>query len=394
AHALIKSIDVSKAEFSKGVRAVITGEDFPVMTGSSISDRPPLARNKVRHFGEPLAIVVADSEQEAMAAVDLIEVEYESLPVIKYKQDSISWDANLIHKNLGNYYCPDTEMYPIANSNIADKTKIRKGNMETAWSQCDAVVEYSFNMPQSDHIAMETRNARAEISSDGTVNIYTSTQAPFGVKEEVSKVFAIPEGKVIVHTPLVGGAFGGKASVSLEFLAYMASWKVGGQMVRIANPREQDISSFPSKLGAEGRVRLGARKNGTIKAMESTYHVDIGAYADTGPRMARAIATDCSGPYNIENIKCDVYSIYTNHNYSTSFRGFGHGASTFGVEGAIEKLAKELDIDSLELRKINAIKPDDLAPTRDRISLSNTGSLEPCLEKLKEIINWDEGSRI
>ncbi len=394
AHGLIKTLDISKAQVYKGVQAVITGDDFPILTGSIINDRPPLARKKVRHYGEPIAMVVADTEQEAAAAVNLIKVEFEDLNVVNSIRDAIKKNPTLVHEDLGRYSYPDREVYPLADSNIADKIRIRKGNMEYAWSQCDSVIEYKFTLSQSDHIAMETRNARAEISSDGTVNIYSSTQGPFGVREEVSKAFGIPEGKVIVHTPYVGGAYGGKASVHLEFLAYMASYKVGGRMVRIANTREQDISSFPCKLGAEGKVRLGGTKQGKILAMEATYYADCGAYSDTGPRMARAMATDCSGPYNIENIHCDVYALYTNHNYSTSFRGFGHGASTFAIEGAIEKLAKKLNIDSLEFRKINSIRPGNYGPTGNKISLSNTGNLEFCLSKLKEIMNWDEGRKI
>lgn len=119
AHALIKDIDISKAQVSNGVRAVITGEDSSVLTGSTIQDRPILARDKVRYFGEPIALVVADSEQEAMVAVDLIEVEYEPLAVVNSIRDGIRENPTLVHKNLGHYFCPDEEILPLANSNIA-----------------------------------------------------------------------------------------------------------------------------------------------------------------------------------------------------------------------------------------------------------------------------------
>lgn len=394
AHGIIKKIDVSKAVANKGVRTIITGDDFPILTGSIICDRPPLARNKVRYFGEPVALVVANSEQEAIAAVNLIEVEYEPLSVVNSIKDALEENTTLVHEDLGYYMYPDKEVYPVSNSNIAHHMKIRKGNMKSGWEESDIIVQYNFFLPQSDHLAMETRNARAEISSDGTVNIYTSTQAPFGVKEEISKAFNIPEGKVIVHTPLVGGGFGGKASTQLEFLAYMASLKTGGCMVRIANTREQDISSYPSKLGAQGKIKIGATKDGVIKALKCTYYVDCGAYSDTGPRMARAIATDCSGPYNIKNIHCDSFAVYTNHSYATSYRGFGHGVSTFGIEMAIDKLSRKLGIDPIKIRRINAIGPGNLSPTQDEISLSNTGDLKACISRLKKIINWDEGNKV
>ena len=282
----------------------------------------------------------------------------------------------------------------MANSNISNHVKIRKGNIENAWQTSDVIVEYEFNMPQADHLAMETRNAKCQISPDGTVDIYTSTQAPFGVKEQISTDYGIPEGKVVVHTPLVGGGFGGKASAAVEFLAYLASLAVGGKMVTIANTREEDISTSPSKLGAEGKVKLGATKDGKITGLECIYYINSGAYANTAPNMARAAATDCSGPYNIENIYCDSYCVYTNHTYATSFRGFGHGISTFGIEMAMHKLAKELGMDPLELRKINAIKEGDLSPTQSLMTLSNTGDLDKCISNLKNIMNWDAGNKI
>lgn len=394
AHALIKKIDISKALKSKGVQTIITGDYSHALTGSMINDRPPIAKDKVRYWGEPVALVIGNTEQDAAAAVNLIEVEYEDLPVVNSIEDAIKLDATLVHENLQYYYYPNEEICPIANSNISNHIKIRKGNMDYGWAQSDVKIEFSFSMPQSDHLAMETRNAMAEISSDGVVNIYTSTQAPFGVKEEISKIYNIPEGKVIVHTPLVGGAFGGKAAVQLEFLAYLASHAVGGRMVRISNPREQDISSFPSKLGAEGKIKIGATKEGIIKALECIYFIDCGAYVDIGPRMAKAMAADCSGPYNIENIRCDTFSIYTNHCYATSYRGFGHGVSIFAIDRAIEKLSKKLGMDSLEIRRKNTIRPGDLAPTQDKITLSNTGDLDSCLVRLKEIMDWDQGNKM
>ncbi len=394
AHALIKNIDISKAKASKGVKAVITGEYYHVLAGNMINDRPPIAKDRVRYFGEPVALVVAATEAQAWAAVALIEVEYEPLPVVNSIKDAISKNPTLVHEKLAQYTCPSPDVVPIAGSNICNHVKIRKGNMEKAWKQCDVIAEYSFTMPQSDHLAMETRNAKAKISPDGTVDIYTSTQAPFGVKEELSTVYGIAEGKVLVHTPLVGGAFGGKASVSIEILAYLASRAVGGKMVTIANTREEDINTAPSKLGAEGTIKVGATSDGKLMAMEAVYYVDSGAYANTAPNMARAAATDCSGPYNINNIHCDSYCVYTNHIYATSYRGFGHGISTFAVEMSLNRLAKKLKMDPFEIRRINAINEEDLSPTQNKITLSNTGDLDKCISTLKELIDWDNGKRL
>src|SRR5699024_7697163 len=144
-------------------------------------------------------------------------------PIINSVSDAIKPNATLIHENLALYHCPNPQVYPQSNSNIVDHIKIRKGNINQGWDESDLIVESNFSIPQSDHLAMETRNASAEISPSGNVIIHTSSQAPFTVKEELSKVFSIPEGNIVVHTPLVGGGFGGKAAVDLEFLAYLAS---------------------------------------------------------------------------------------------------------------------------------------------------------------------------
>lgn len=307
AHATIKKIDTSKALKSEGVIAVITGEDAPYLTGSMIHDRPPIARDKVRYFGEPVAVVIATREDDAMRGVSLIDTEFEKLPVVNKIKDAIKENPTLVHKNLGKYTYPATDIYPKAHSNIMDHVKIRKGNMQSGWSETDIIIESRFFLPQSDHIAMETRNATAQIMPNGTVIIHTSSQGPFTVKEELSHVFKIPEGKVIVRTPLVGGAFGGKATIQLEYIAYLASRAVGGRKVIVRNTREEDIMSSPGKLAVEAQVKIGATYDGKIKALECIYYVDCGAYADTGPRMAKSMAIDCSGPYNIENIHCDSY---------------------------------------------------------------------------------------
>ncbi|MDR7870993.1 MAG: xanthine dehydrogenase family protein molybdopterin-binding subunit [Tissierellaceae bacterium] len=393
-HAEILSIDTTQAETSSGVQAVITSEQIPILMGGIIEDRPPLARGRVRYFGEPVAVVVANTEEEAERAIPLIKVNYKPLPVINSIEDAIKPDATLIHENLGSYVCSTIDVFPKAHTNICNEVNVRKGDMSDGFSESDIILESEFKLPHSDHIAMEIRNSRAEILPSGKVIIYTSTQAPTTIQRDLSKAFKIQQSNIVVKVPLVGGAFGGKSNTHLEILAYIASKAVDGKMVRITNTREQDIMSAPSKIEVEAKLKIGATKDGKIKALESRYYVNCGAYSGSGPRMTRAIASDCSGPYNIENIYCDSLTVYTNHTYVTAYRGFGHTAFTFCVERMIDKLAKELNMDSLELRLKNAISPGDLSPTQTEITLSNTGDLPKCLNRLKELIDWDEGSKI
>ena len=394
AHGRIKAIDVSAAAALPGVRAIVTGEDYPILTGPLLEDRPPLARDQVRYYGEPVALVVADEEKIAAQAVFLIQVEYEPLPALNSPSEAIKPGAVILHENLGSYKKVVNDIYPEPGTNICDRKQIRKGDMQKGFAESEVVLEGHFALPQSDHIAMEPRTAQAKINADGTVFIRSSSQAPHGIKKEVSSVFGLEEGKVVVEVPFVGGGFGGKAPIQLELLAYMASQAVGGREVRILNSRENDIVTSPCKMGLEASIKIGARKSGKIQAIQMTFLVDTGAYSDIGPRLAKAIAVDCTGPYHIENVWCDALCVYTNHPYATSFRGFGHASYTFCVERMLDKLAHRLQMDPALLRESNALQPDQLTPTQVKVTASNFGNLSACITQLKQLIHWSEGERL
>ncbi|HHV12952.1 MAG TPA: xanthine dehydrogenase family protein molybdopterin-binding subunit [Clostridiales bacterium] len=392
-HARIKSIDCSKASQLKGVRAIITGNDFPVLSGALLEDRPPIAKDVVRYAGEPVAVVVAATEAIALKAVRMIEVEYEPLKAVFSTGEALKKDAPLLHPDLGEYKRIQKDVQPVEYSNIASKFQIRKGNIEEGFSESYAVIERNYKLPPSDHLAMEVRAVRAEISVDGKIKIETSSQAPYTVVKQLSSCFQIPAGNIEVNVPFVGGAFGGKAPVTLEFLAYMACVKVNGAPVRLTVSREEDMATAPCRLGLEAAIKIGAKSDGTITAATFTFYLDTGAYSDISPYMSKAIAVDCTGPYNIPNLSCDSYCIYTNHTYSTSYRGFGHLCYTFCVERAMEDLAEKCGMDPVDFRKTNAIRPGDLTPNQVVSTYSNTGNPELCLEKLKTLLHWD-GRRV
>ncbi len=394
AHGKIKSIDTSLASKASGVQGVITGDNAQgVLTGTFIEDRPPLAVGKVRYYGEPIAVVIAETELEAAKAVEMIKVEYEQLPVLNSPGDSIKPNAFLVHENLNNYRRVK-QCYPKPGTNIASEVKIRKGDMVKGWAESDTIVEESFVLPQADHIAMETRSVRLRISKDGNVIIHSTTQGPYIIRKKLSRHFGIDVGKITVHTPMVGGAFGGKAAVQLEMIAYLASKAVDGREVILVNTREEDMISSPCRIGLEARVKLGATKEGVLKAAEITYLVDSGAYSDMGAVMTKSIASDCTGPYRIENVCCNSMCVYTNHPYVTSYRGFGHSEYTVAIERTIDKLANALGMDKIELRLKNVAVPGDTTPTQAALNISNIGSLPKCIERLKALIKWEEGEKI
>ena len=388
-HAKIAGIDTSKAWQVPGVRAILSGKRYP-LTGEAIRDRPPIAVDKVRYHGEPVAVVVADTPSQAKTAADLINVKYELLPVVNSPTQAFQKGAPLVHEHLGEYK-KEEDSLPVPGTNIATHIKIRKGDMEQGWAESETVVEASFSFAPSDHAAMETRCATAEIQPDGTIIIMTSSQAPFMVKRLLADYFDEDMGKIIVHTPLVGGAYGGKAAVQLEVLAYLASKELGGKPVKLFNTREEDILTSPCHIGLDATVKLGADRNGKIKAAEIRYLWDGGAYSDKAIDVTRSGTVDCTGPYNIANVWCDSYCMYTNHPYAAPFRGFSHSELSFAIERTMDLLAQKLNIDPLQLRYLNAIMPGDTTPTRVRLTKSNVGDLRKCIEKLRELIQWDEG---
>lgn len=388
-HARICNIDTSKAAAVKGVKAIVTGDDYKELHGPLLLDRPALARDVVRYAGEPVALVVAQDEAAAQQAVLQIDVTYEPLPVVLTPSQALSPGAVLVHEQVKGYKRMLIDVCPEAGTNIASRYQIRKGDAEKAFQACDYIIEKQFHLPPSYHVAMEVRTSRAEILADGTVKITTASQSPYAVRQQLADAFLIEAGKIQVRVPFVGGGFGGKSPVMLEILAYIASKSVGGQAVRVLVPREQDMASAPKRLALEATIKLGANKNGQLQAAEMTFAVDSGAYTDISPNMAKAIAVDCTGPYHIENVSCDSLCVYTNHTYSTAYRGFAHESYTFCIERTLDSLAKKMGQDPLQLRLQNAIHSGSTTPTQVLCTDSLIGDLPQCLNKIQQLTAWD-----
>ena len=389
AHANIISIDTEEAKNAPGVRAVVTGEDLPFVVGLYLGDKYPLARDKVRHFGEAVAAVVADSEAEALEALDLIKIKYEQLDPVLTIEDALSDNSILVHEDLGNYK-HISAIHPEPGTNVANRTKIRKGSIELGFEESHVIIDETFHYMGGDHVAMETRATIAEIQADGQIIISSTTQAPFVVRALISEFFNIPTGKIVVKAPPIGGGFGGKAGIQLEALAYLLSKAVGGRKVKIVNTREQDLTASPGRIGFEGRVKMGCSKDGKIKAMDLLYLFDAGAYSDYSVNISRAAAIASTGPYNVDNVSCDSLCIYTNHPFTNAYRGFGHMELAYAIERAIDVMAEKLEMDPASLRAINSIKPGDFSPTGSLMD-GNTGDLIKCIDRAKELLNWEDG---
>ncbi len=389
AHARIVKVDTSLAEQVDGVRAILTGDASEVLIGEEIRDRPVIARDKVRYYGEIAAVVVADSEALAKQAADLIRVQYEPLPVVHSPVDALRTNAPIVHEKLGDYETGEG-VVTVPGTNIASVNRLRKGDMDKGWQESEIAVENTVSFSPSDHAAMETRSATAEIRPDGHIVIETSSQVPFTVKKYMAKYFGIDSGWIVVQTPLVGGAYGGKTAIFLEPVVYLASKAVGGRKVKIVLTREEDMVSAPVRIGLHATVRLGSTNDGRIKAAHITYRFDGGAYNDKSSDVARAAVADCSGPYGIEHVACDCFTMYTNHPFAAAFRGYGHAELTFAMERAVDALAEKLRMDPWDIRMQNAAVPGDTAPTRDILNRSNLGDVKTCLNRLRTLSEWED----
>jgi CO/xanthine dehydrogenase Mo-binding subunit len=392
AHAHICGLNTERAEALAGVRGVFTGEHFPVRIGIYLGDKPPLAREKVRHFGEPVAAVVADSERIARLAAERIEVEYEPLSAVATLAEALAPGTALVHPEMAAYaHIP--AILPEPGTNVAHRTRIRKGDPGKGFREADTVVEGTFSFPMGDHAAMEPRAAIVEILPGGRVIVRSSTQSPFVVRALLSRHFGIPAGMITVIAPSVGGGFGGKAGIQLEGLAYLLSQALGGRPVRLANTREQDMSGSPGRAGLEAAVKLGASRDGRLIAADIRFLFDSGAYADYAVNVSRAAGYACTGPYRIPNVRADSLCVYTNHPFATAYRGFGHIELSFAIERAVDLLAEATDTDPVRLRLINAVLPGDSTPSRQTLDRS-TGNLPECIRKVAERLEWDKGARI
>lgn len=387
AHALIKSIDISKAKALPGVKAVLTGKDAYQKLGIYMIDRPILACNKVRYYGEAVAAVAAIDIETAEKAVDLIEVVYEELPVVQNVEEALKEESPLVHEDIASNKWMENVFSPVIGTNIANLFKIRNGNLEKGFDEADLIVENTFTQPQVLHVPMETHNVIAKWSVGNKIKVWSSAQAPFAIRDLMSAALEIPKQDIEVIIPFVGGGFGGKAGIHLEPLVALLSKAANGKPVKICPTREEETSTLPCRQGLVAKIKTGVKNDGKIVAEKIEYLWDAGSYADYGVNIGRAAGYSAAGPYEIDNIYVDSYTIYTNHIFGTAYRGFGHAEFFWAIERQRELTAKALNMDSFEFRMKNLLKPGSKTITGEIIT-KNTGNVQECLRIVKDSIDF------
>ena len=390
ASARIVRIETEAAEAIPGVRLVLTGEGLCYRLGLYLQDKCILAREVVRYQGEPVVAIAADTLDIARKACRLVEVAYEPLDTVLDPRDAMREGAPLVHPDLGRYEHMKGVFFPKPGTNVAHHQKIRKGDVDAAFRVADVTMEASFYNPPVQHAPMETHAAIAQVSPAGRVEIWTSSQSPYTVRHLMSVAFDLPHAGVRVHVPYVGGGFGGKAGLGLEPLAYVLS-RESRRPVKVVATREQEFNTLASRQGLHSTIEIGCSSAGKIEALKATYVWDAGAYADYGVNIGRAAAYAGGGPYALPHCWIDSLVVYTNKVYGTAYRGFGHLEVLWGIERAIDQMARRLGIDPVAFRRLNLLKDGDTTITGETFTTGH-GSPVECLDAAAAAVRWETPS--
>jgi CO/xanthine dehydrogenase Mo-binding subunit len=368
-HAVIRSIDTSQAENLPGVVAVFTARDVPVNEyGLIMNDQPVLCgpgsnkpyADRVRFIGDQVALVIAESEIVAAKARDLIQVDYEDLPVVTNVVDAMSEQSILLHperesgRDPGAEDAEDAEEYFRYSRNVFCHYRIRKGDVETAFKQCDVIVENDYHTPAQEHAFLQPEAGLGYIDEEGRVTVLVAGQWTHEDQMQIAHALNLPLDQVRVVYPAIGGAFGGREDMSVQIVLALAAWKLHqrGQSrpVKIIWSREESIIGHHKRHPYQIHTKWGATREGKILAAEVKLIADGGAYAYTSTKVLGNATLMCTGPYEIPNVKVDSYAVYTNNIPNGAFRGFGGPQGAFAAELQIGHLAQELGIDPVEIR--------------------------------------------
>jgi carbon-monoxide dehydrogenase large subunit len=384
AHARILSVDTKAAEEVPGVRAVVTGEGCrEIFINLGIGDQHPMAVDKVRHEGEPVAAVLAGDKWTAAEAADLIEIEYEALPAVLDPEDALADEAPLVHERQEDYARGEGVNYE-PGSNVYHHYRLRKGNPEEIFAGAEYVEENTFDMPHRSHTQIEPHAALARWRDDG-VDIYASTQAPFIVRTVVADMFGLPMTAVQVHTQYLGGGFGGKSDVTIEpLLAYIAR-SVPGRWVKLTLDREEAFNATVVGRGARVKIRSAFNGEGRILAEQLELYFASGAYGSYALHITNAGGHNCNGPYDVEHVSSDSYGVYTNQPPVGAFRGYSHPETHWAVERQRDIIAGRLGMEPTELRRRNLLRPGSVNNLGQTIKEEN-GDLAGCLEAAERAV--------
>ncbi|NOX64014.1 MAG: molybdopterin-dependent oxidoreductase [Chloroflexi bacterium] len=368
-HAIVQRIDVSKARALPGVAAVLTAEDIPgeCNHGLVVYDWPSLIGEgeRVRYVGDALAIVAAETPELAEEALALIEVELDPQPVISDPVQARRPDSPKLHEN----------------GNLLKHIKVRKGDPAKGFSEADIVLERTYHTATTDHAFLEPECAIARPTEEGRLEVYVGSQIPYADRHQIARVLGWPEERVRVVGQLMGGGFGGKEDIAGQIHAALLAVATG-RPVKLLYDRHESLIAHPKRHATQIRVKIGARRDGSLMAVETELYGDTGAYASLGEKVMTRATTHSAGPYEVPHVRADCYAMYTNNPPAGAFRGFGVTQSAFAIESMMDELAERLGMDPVELRRKNALRVGGVTNT-GQVLRESVGLLE-CIEKVED----------
>ncbi|MRH44344.1 xanthine dehydrogenase subunit D [Aquibacillus halophilus] len=358
-HAKILSININDAEKLPGVKAVITHKDIPGLNGFGIisPDQPVLCEDRVRYVGDAIAAVAAETIEIAEKALQLIKVEYEQLPILDDPEIALEPHAPQLHEN----------------GNLLHQAGYQKGDVDEGFVRSLVVIEETYQVPRQMHTYMETEGGVIVPEANGALSVYVGTQHGYKDRFQLSRILGKPEEDIRIISSPMGGSFGGKDELNIQPYGAILALKTACP-VKIHQTRKESVISGLKRHPMRITMKTGVDKDGKILAHKVDILADTGAYSTLGPAILDFAVEHATGPYMVPNVKTEGLSVFTNNGVAGEFRGFGGNQITFALEGQIDRLAEKLNIDSIELRRRNIRKVDDVGPLGHRIAPTNGAS--------------------
>ncbi len=376
--ARIKRLDASKAEQAPGVVHVFTWRDVPCNEfGLGTTDAQVLVEGEVRWAGEKVALVVAETEQQAEHARDLIEVEYEELPAVTDPRAAMQPGAPQVH--------------PAYERNILRHIPIRKGDVAQGFAEADVIVQGTYVTPAQEHAYLQPEAGVAYIDDERRVTVVVAGQWIHEDQEQIAHALKLPLDQVRVVYPAIGGAFGGREDMSVQVILGLAASKLK-RPVKIIWSREESMIGHHKRHPMWIKEKWGAKRDGTIVAAEVEVVADAGPYMYTTPKVLGNAALACTGPYEIPNVKVDAYGVTTNNVVTGAFRGFGGPQGHFAAETQMNKLAEKLGMDPVELRLKNILREGSLLTVQTPLPGGNV-SLPQVVNKCADAFGWKQSQK-
>jgi CO/xanthine dehydrogenase Mo-binding subunit len=359
----IRRIDTARAEAHPGVAAVVTWKDVPnnwytilCLIGVEPNDEPVLAQDEVMWQGEPIAAVVAETEDAAREAAALVTVDIEERPPVRDVLEAIAPGAPIIKK-----WGTNTFMYE-----GMPMRRVRFGNVDEALSGADHVVEGTYQITPYEHAPLETQTCVVRPESDGRLTVHTNTQALYFTMDNTAIILKVPSNRLRMIGGTVGGGFGGKVDVVAEPVTAIAALKTG-RPVKWRWTRAEEFKASSTSGGWRMEYKDGVKKDGRIVARKVRALHDAGAYHRHSPYGVTKHAANLQGPYYIPNVWVDAYCVYTNRQPASALRGFGVTPASFAVEVQMDRIARTIGMDPWEIRFINAYRNGQMKAIRKKV---------------------------